>query len=472
MKRHAQTLMILQAGIDFVLINVGFWLAYIIRYELRFPITVAEANYVGYTEYIPISLLLSLFLLLIYRIEGIYNYVRGRSWLEELYSLLTATFTGIVILVFIFFFFRPQFYSRLIYLYAGILIVILLTLSRVVTRMVLGHMRKRGIGVDRALIVGAGEIGRAIMRNVLAQPDLGYRIEGFIDDDPSKATIGNFQLLGGTDQLPRILRQHKIDEILITLPWHARDKIVRIMVDAETAGARVKIVPDLFQLSLSKIAVDAVGGIPLIGVKDSAISGSALSIKRVMDVLFSIVIFIVLLIPMAIIAVLIKSTSEGPIIFKQQRVGRGGKLFTAYKFRTMRVGADNEQESLKHLNEASGPLFKIRNDPRMTRIGKWLRRTSFDEFPQVLNVLRGDMSLVGPRPPLPNEVAQYEEWHKRRLDAAPGLTGLWQVSGRSELTFDEMVMLDLYYIENWSPWLDLWIMIKTIPALVTARGAY
>lgn len=472
MKRHSQTLMILQAGIDFVLINAAFWLAYIIRYEFRFPITVAEANYVAYTEYIPISLLLSLFLLLIYRIEGIYNYVRGRSWLEELYSLLTATFTGIVILVFIFFFFRPQFYSRLIYLYAGILIVILLTFSRVVTRMVLGHLRKRGIGVDRALIVGAGEIGRAIMRNVLAQPDLGYRIEGFVDDDPAKAVIGNFQLLGGTDQLPRILRQHRIDEVLITLPWHARDKIVRIMVDAELAGARVKIVPDLFQLSLSKIAVDAVGGIPLIGVKDAAISGGALSIKRVMDVLLSIIIFILLLIPMGIIALLIKSTSKGPVIFKQQRVGRGGKLFTAYKFRTMRVGADVELESLQHLNEASGPLFKIRNDPRMTRIGKWLRRTSFDEFPQVLNVLRGDMSLVGPRPPLPNEVAQYEEWHKRRLDVAPGVTGLWQVSGRSELTFDEMVMLDLYYIENWSPWLDLWILIKTIPALLTARGAY
>ncbi|MCC7161115.1 MAG: undecaprenyl-phosphate glucose phosphotransferase [Anaerolineae bacterium] len=472
MKRHAQTLMILQVGIDFVLINAAFWLAYIIRYEFRFPITVAEANYVAYTEYIPISLLLSLFLLLIYRIEGIYNYVRGRSWLEELYSLITATFTGIVFLVFIFFFFRPQFYSRLIYLYAGILIVILLTLSRVITRMVLGRLRQRGIGVDHALIIGAGEIGRAIMRNVLAQPDLGYHIEGFVDDDPTKAVIGNFQLLGGTDQLPRILRQHKIDEIIITLPWHARDKIVRIMVDAETTGARVKIVPDLFQLSLSKIAVDAVGGIPLIGVKDASISVGALSTKRVMDVLLSIMIFVLLLIPMGVIALLIKSTSEGPVIFKQQRVGRGGKLFTAYKFRTMRVGADDEQESLQHLNEASGPLFKIRNDPRMTPVGKWLRRTSFDEFPQVLNVLRGDMSLVGPRPPLPNEVAQYEEWHKRRLDVAPGVTGLWQVSGRSELTFDEMVMLDLYYIENWSPWLDLWILIKTIPALLTARGAY
>lgn len=472
MQRHARKVMVLQAAIDLVLINAAFWLAYVVRYDYRFPITVAEANYVSYTEYIPISILLSIGLLAIYRIEGIYNYVRGRSWLEEMYGLLTATFTGIVILVFIFFFFRPQFYSRLIYIYAGILIILILTLARALMRTILTHLRKRGIGVDRALIVGGGEIGRAIMRNVLAQPDLGYRIEGFIDDNPDIGTIGTFHLLGGTDQLRRILRERTIDEVIITLPWHAREKIVRIMETAEAAGARVKIVPDLFQLSLSRIAVDAVGGIPLIGVKDSTISGGALSIKRITDVILSGLLFLLLSVPISIIALLIKLSSPGPVIFEQQRVGRSGKLFTAYKFRTMRLGADNEKETLLHLNEASGPLFKIRNDPRMTRVGKWLRRTSLDELPQLLNVLRGDMSLVGPRPPLPNEVAQYQEWHKRRLDVAPGVTGLWQVSGRSELTFDEMVMLDLYYIENWSPWLDLKILIKTIPAMLTARGAY
>lgn len=472
MQRHARTLLFLQAGIDFVLINAAFALAYFIRYELRFPITVAEANYVAYPEYIPITLLLAVGLLVIYRIEGIYNYVRGRSWLEEFYGLITATFTGIVILVFVFFFFRPQYYSRLIYLYAGILIVIFLTFARVLMRMVLGRLRQRGIGVDRAILVGGGEIGRAIMRSVLAQPDLGYHIEGFVDDDPNKGAIGSFPLLGGTDQLPRLVREHKVDEVIITLPWHAREKIVNIIETAEAEGARVKIVPDLFQLSLSQIAVDAVGGIPLIGVKEATFSSSALAIKRAMDILLSVVLFVFALIPMAIIAVLIKLSSPGPVIFSQLRVGRGGKLFTAHKFRTMRVGADDEKDALRHLNEASGPLFKIRNDPRITSIGKWLRRTSLDELPQFWNVLNGDMSLVGPRPPLPIEVAQYQEWHKRRLEVSPGVTGLWQVSGRSELTFDEMVMLDLYYIENWSPWLDIWIMVKTIPALLTARGAY
>lgn len=222
MQKYARVLMFIQIGIDFILINAAFAFAYFIRYELRFPITVAEANYVAYTEYIPITLGLSVGLLVIYHIEGIYNYVRGRTWLEEFYSLLTATFTGIAILVFFFFFFRPQYYSRLIYLYAGILIVLCLTVARVILRGVLGVLRKRGYGVDRAILVGGGEMGRAIMRNVLAQPGLGYQITGFVDDDPHKGAIGNYPLLGGTDQLPRLLREHNIDEVIITLPWHAR----------------------------------------------------------------------------------------------------------------------------------------------------------------------------------------------------------------------------------------------------------
>lgn len=472
MQRHARALLITQAILDFLLINVAFALAYIVRYQLHFPLTVAEANYIGYREYIPISLAVSLGLLLIYRLEGIYSFVRGRSWLEEMYALLTATFTGIVILVFVFFFFRPQYYSRLIYLYAGILIVILLTLERVTLRIILSLLRGRGIGVDRALIVGCGDTGRAILRSVVAQPGLGYRVEGFVDDDSARTSLGPFPFLGTTDALPGILQEHRIDEVIVTLPWHARDKIIRILDVCELAGTRVKIVPDLFQLSLSRVAVDAVGGIPLIAVKEVAITGGALAIKRAMDLIVTSLLLIVLLPLMTVIALVIILTSPGPAIFRQRRVGRSGTLFTAYKFRTMRLGAEEEVTRFIHLNEATGPLFKIRNDPRLTPIGKVLRRLSFDELPQLWNVLRGEMSLVGPRPPIPSEVDQYEDWHKKRLEVPPGVTGLWQVSGRSELTFEEMVMLDIYYIENWSPWLDMWILLKTIPTVMSARGAY
>jgi exopolysaccharide biosynthesis polyprenyl glycosylphosphotransferase len=233
-----------------------------------------------------------------------------------------------------------------------------------------------------------------------------------------------------------------------------------------------KIVPDLFQLSLSRVAIDAVGGIPLIALREPRLGMVDDVIKRVMDLFFGFLLFLVAAIPMLIIAILIKLDSPGPILFRQKRIGRYGQEFIAYKFRSMREGAEQEQAALNDLNEARGPLFKIRDDPRRTRVGRWIRRMSLDELPQLWNVLRGEMSLVGPRPPMPNEVEQYQEWHKRRLDVRPGITGLSQVSGRSDLTFDETAMLDIYYIENWSPWLDLAILFKTIPTVLLARGAY
>ncbi len=212
---------------------------------------------------------------------------------------------------------------------------------------------------------------------------------------------------------------------------------------------------------------------------DQAVSGPAVTtnlraraVKRAMDVVGAIALLLVLALPMALIAALVRLTSPGPVIFRQCRVGRHGALFVAYKFRTMYAGAELEVEQLAHLNQASEPLFKIRDDPRITPVGRVLRRLSLDELPQLWNVLRGEMSLVGPRPALPVEVLHYSDWDKKRLEVMQGATGLWQVSGRSELTFDEMIRLDLYYIEHWSPWLDLKILVKTIPAMLSARGAY
>jgi lipopolysaccharide/colanic/teichoic acid biosynthesis glycosyltransferase len=173
-----------------------------------------------------------------------------------------------------------------------------------------------------------------------------------------------------------------------------------------------------------------------------------------------------------LIVLLIEYDSPGPVLFRQVRVGRGGRLFTLYKFRSMRQGADEEKTTLSDRNQATGPLFKMRDDPRLTRVGRWLRRLSLDELPQFYNVLRGEMSLVGPRPPIPAEVEQYQDWHRRRLDVPPGVTGLWQVSGRSDLTFDEMVMLDLFYAENWSLLLDFKILLRTIPTVILGTGAY
>jgi exopolysaccharide biosynthesis polyprenyl glycosylphosphotransferase len=225
-------------------------------------------------------------------------------------------------------------------------------------------------------------------------------------------------------------------------------------------------------MTLSRMSIAEMGGIPLIGVKQVPISASVLLLKRIVDVTFSLGVLIFAAPLMALVVLAIKLDSPGPVLFRQTRVGKGGKPFILYKFRSMAIGAEEQKDLLRDLNEADGPIFKIKADPRRTRMGRWLRRLSLDELPQFYNVLRGDMSIIGPRPPLPEEVAEYQPWHMRRLEIAPGITGLWQVSGRSELPFDEMALLDIYYVEQWSPALDLKILLRTIPTVLFGDGAY
>jgi len=215
-----------------------------------------------------------------------------------------------------------------------------------------------------------------------------------------------------------------------------------------------------------------ISGVPLIGLKENSIKGWNLAMKRMLDVSF-ILFSLPILVPLtAVIALLICLDSKGSAIFRQIRIGKDGIPFSCYKFRTMVVDAEKRKAELAALNEADGPLFKIRRDPRVTRVGRFLRSSSLDELPQLWNVLRGEMSLVGPRPGLPEEVEQYDPWHRRRLEVTPGLTGLWQVLGRSDTTFDEMVRLDIYYTENWSVHMDLRILLKTIPVVLIGKGAY
>jgi len=388
--------------------------------------------------------------------------------------ILRGTLIGIALLIVFFFLYRPYFYSRLLLLYSGALVVVLLTCSRIVWDWIWWKLRKRGIGVDRLLIVGLGQVGRAIMRAVMVRPDLGYEIVGFVDDDPGKATdgIGPFRGMGDTGALSSVIREQRIDEVIVTLPWQYHRTIMNIVDNCERQNVRARIVPDLFQISLNRMDIDDINGIPLLGFKQVSIRGWNLAVKRAIDVIFSSIGLLLLSPLMACIALAIKLGSPGPVLFAQTRVGKGGRPFIALKFRSMRAGADQEVSDLADRNEATGPIFKIRLDPRVTPVGRFLRRTSLDELPQLYNVLRGEMSLVGPRPPIPSEVRQYKEWHRERLAVSPGLTGLWQVSGRSDVTFDEMVLMDIYYIENWSLWLDFRIMLRTIPTVLFADGAY
>ena len=460
--------------IDIILINLAFAIAYWLRYDRQWFRALDPSTYYSFDAYVPFTLLMTALLLFAYRLDGTYDIRRGSSLLEEAYRITTGTATAIVIMVAFSFFARPNLNSRLIFLYAAVLIPTFLVIARIVFRAYLARLRRRGVGVDRIVIVGAGEVGRMVMRNVAAQPELGYEIVGFLDDNPDRGTtdIGRFRGLGPLEKLPHILQTMPVDEVIIALPWQAHRKIVQAVTETQAAGVRPRIVPDVFALTLGQVQLDQLNGVPLIGMQPVAITGLNQTIKRLVDVTVAVIVLLLTSPLWVLVPVTIRLDSPGPVLFNQVRIGRKGEPFVVHKFRSMVANAEAQKSQLMAFNEADGPLFKIRNDPRMTRVGRFLRRTSLDELPQVWNVLKGDMSLVGPRPALPEEVAQYEEWHKRRLDASPGMTGLWQVSGRSAMGFDEMVLLDTFYCENWSFGLDLKILLKTIPRVLLGEGAY
>jgi exopolysaccharide biosynthesis polyprenyl glycosylphosphotransferase len=460
--------------VDILLINLAFWLSYMVRYRLGFPYPVPPFYDAPYPPYIPYAILLTLLCLLTFQIDGLYRPQRGRGWLYEGYRLASGTATSTVFVMAITFFFQPLVYSRGMLVLAGTMIVLFLSLARVIRRSILIRRRRRGIGVDRVLVVGAGDIGRSVIQSILASPAAGYQVVGYIDDDPQKGNgrLGRIRGLGKLQDLPDVIAAEKVDEVIVTLPWMYHRKILHIVEECERDNVPVRVVPDVFQQRMGRVDLDTLSGIPLIGTAPVRLSQGAFLVKRVIDLSVSILAVPFALILFAVVALLIKLDSPGPVIFKQERVGKDGACFFVFKFRSMVEGAEQMQADLEALNEADGPLFKVKHDPRVTRVGRWLRRTSIDELPQLVNVIRGEMSLVGPRPGTPEEVAQYEPWQMQRISVLPGITGLWQVSGRSDVPFEEMVLLDIFYIENWSLDLEIRILLQTIPYVLLGHGAY
>lgn len=459
---------------DAILILLAFSGAYYLRYDLQWFRTVDPAYQVPIWVYTPFALALVLVLQITFRLSGVYPYKPGRSVIEDGYKVAAATTIGVVVLMVVSMAFNPLSYSRLIYLYTAVLVTVLISISRGLIGILRGHLRHYGIGVQRVLLVGAGDVGRMVMRTVVARPDLGLQLVGFLDDNPSKGStdIGPFRALGPINNVAQTLELIPVDRVIVCLPWQSHRTMQRLLHHCELAGVKAQVVPDFFQMTRDHMQVDDLNGIPLISKRDIVITGWNLVLKRTFDLVLSALIGIILSPLLLAVAIAIKLDSPGPIFYSQERVGRNGKTFRCFKFRSMIVNAEEMVAELAERNEASGPLFKLRQDPRITRVGRFLRRYSIDEFPQFWNVVRGEMSIVGPRPNLPEEVAQYQEWHRKRLLVSPGITGLWQVSGRSDLTFDEMVLLDVYYVENWNVLLDINIMLRSIPAIIRARGAY
>ena len=478
-RERRSALRLAHVATDLLLLWLVFWVAYKLRYGFEFGGDIDPRNWEPFGTFARTAFSFIALTFAVFLVRKLYLLPRSTSLLDEASLVAGGVTTGMagVVLVSYFLRFNP---SRLVILYAWIGAIAILLVKRLFARQIRGKLWARGIGVDRVLVVGAGPTGRRVMGALLGQPALGYRLVGFVDDAPAErialATEGGVawtDRLGTPEEVGEIVRQAGVDEVIVALPAEAHVRVLRIVEGCRADAVTFKVVPDLLQLSLDRVDLAEVAGVPLIGFQESAIRGWDFAVKRTMDVASAVTVLTLGAIPMAIIAVAIKLDTRGPVLCRQERVGKDGRVFSCVKFRSMYADADAcRAELVAGTDGADRRLFKLRDDPRRTRVGKVLRRWSLDELPQFWHVLHGEMSVVGPRPPLPEEVAGYDDWHRQRLLVTPGLTGLWQINGRSDLTFDEMVRLDLYYAEHWSPWLDVKVILRTIPAVLTGRGAY
>jgi exopolysaccharide biosynthesis polyprenyl glycosylphosphotransferase len=458
---------------DLLLINLAFAFAYVVRYLFELPVETLFRD--PYSAYIGQQFLLTLLLTIIFAQNKVWRRRRGEFLVDELSRVGYATATGIALMMAITFFFRPLAFSRLLLVWALLFIVLFLGLARIVRRLILEECYRRDIGTDRVLVIGSGEAGRSVIRTMLARPGLGYKMVGYLDDSSGENNIGLGRVphLGNYRDLDTILTGYpRLHTVFIALPARMHTEMNELLYICHQQGIYAKVVPDLFQLSLNRVEFENMAGIPMLSLRQVAMSRTGLFFKRLIDLGLAAILALPVGLVTMLIGLAIRLETPGPVFYRQQRVGKQGKPFWMVKFRSMVVDAEDRQAALEQMNEASGPIFKIRNDPRITRVGRIIRRLSLDELPQLWNIFRGDMSFVGPRPPLPQEVAEYEPWQMRRLEVIGGLTGLWQISGRSDLTFDEGCLLDIYYIENWSLALDFRLIIQTIPYLLSGRGAY
>jgi exopolysaccharide biosynthesis polyprenyl glycosylphosphotransferase len=322
----------------------------------------------------------------------------------------------------------------------------------------------------RAVLVGHGDELAELRRTLGSDRNgISYEFLGAIAEQGDAAPL---PVLGNLDAVPLILREHDVHELIVTERGFSDRELLELVEEAHRAGVKVKVAPRTTELLLERAEYIPGQGAPLFELRPPALAGWEWAVKRSFDVVVSTVVIVVGSPLWAAIAGAIKLTSPGPVFYRDQRIGLGDQPFGMIKFRTMYADAADRQAALEADNEASGPLFKIKDDPRVTTVGRVLRRYSLDELPQVLNVLSGEMSLVGPRPLPIRDYEQLEQWHRKRYLVLPGMTGLWQVSGRIDLSFDDLVRLDFYYIENWSIWLDISILAKTLPAVLARRGAY
>lgn len=440
----------------------------------------------------------------IFRLHGAFSYI------AEFIKVFKAVAVGSLLTIAFTFLFRGGFtfrefsYSRGVFILDFALALVAFSVFHIGLRYVQTIIRKRDINLIPTLIVGTNSEALQTIKELKERRDLGYRIVGVLATEDTEKNREDFkklsensvnsvadklfadvQIVGNLADLSDVIRKLEIQEVIITDTEVSSEKLFESMMNlGRERKVEFRLAPSLFNFLPQKTSVEQIGILPMVRLFREPLSDVERFIKRISDIFISSVAIVLLLPFWLIISILIKIDSNGAVFFKQERVGMDGRKFLCYKFRSMRSGVDDtiHRESYRkniegktseaNAGDTEKPVFgKVKDDPRITKTGKFLRRSSLDETPQILNVLKGDMSVVGPRPPIPYEVEEYELWHRKRLDMKPGITGLWQVSGRNRLTFEEMVKIDLFYIENWSVWLDLKIILLTLPAILRGDGA-
>jgi exopolysaccharide biosynthesis polyprenyl glycosylphosphotransferase len=463
--------------LDAIMINVAFYLAYYVRFILFQGVQLTTPLYLPFSKFVSVEIITTAGVLFAFTLKRLYRLRTAGTWFKQAWIIASATTISFAIFTAYEYTFQGTDIfvenARALVTLAWLMVIVCVALARLVVAGFLILLYRWGVNLTPVLVVGSSKLGKLMMQQVAASPSLGYHIVGFVrDEDAPPEDFGRFPCLGVLSDLDGVLRGHRIEQVIIAIPSHQHELVLNTVAICERAGADFRLVPDLYELSLSRIDVDALEGIPLIGLRRSLTNSIQYRIKRIIDVTGALAVLIIGLPIWLLIALAIKLDSPGPILFSQTRLGYRGQPFGFLKFRSMRVDADQllNQVLTNAKGEDKGKVKK-KDDPRRTRVGKLIRRTSLDEIPQLINVLRGEMSLIGPRP-MPSRIENYEDWERARFEMLPGMTGLWQVRGRSDLDYDEMVLMDIYYIENWSLNLDLQIALRTLPAVMGSSGAY
>jgi len=451
--------------IDIFLIFLSFYLPYTLRYNKS--LFLKEIPH--YEEYILLFFLWAILIIYFFHTNNLYSTDRSLTIFKEVFKVSKCIFFSSVISGLLIFFLQLKIFSRFVFVLALVLLIFNLSLFRILKRLYIRYRILRGYYNINVLIIGATKAGINLAEQIKLNPYLGLKIVGFLDDQRSLDYFG-YRILGKIKDLKKILEEYFIDEVYIA--GSLERKLVLDIINITTEKKKgLKILIDNFGLSFINAKVSYIGFVPILEYFDIGLHGTDKFIKRFLDVFISSILLFIFLPFFIVIAILIKIDSKGPVFYISKRCGRKKRLFNLYKFRSMIADADKYRRELFQYSDAKG-IFKMKKDPRVTKLGRFLRRYSLDELPQLINVLKGDMSLVGPRPFLLDEVEKLDTWQLKSLNIKPGITGLWQIRGRSDVSLYRRVKWDIYYINNWSLSLDIKILFLTIPVVLKRKGAY